>query len=146
MEINYDDRNDNESKCDTNRHSARIMKSEKMNGKNCFLITKINATSSTKIDEYYECKCNRSNLNDCEEFKFWSTKSLSNYDDFEEDFETDIEDSIAAEKNVSQANKLKKSCYTAGDYACFNNGTCLDDHLSGEGYSCKCLPFFTGKR
>ena len=47
-----------------------------------------------------------------------------------------------------KADNNKNACATAGDYACFNNGTCVDspDSANALPYSCQCPSFFTGPR
>lgn len=100
--------------------------------KDCFLIQQINMQTNQAIDNSYHCKCNATGP--CP-YDFWSNKMDSDKD-------TDVA-SVTQRTNVG--------CAQAGDYACFNNGTCVDKPAeSGEPnslpYSCKCQSFFTGQR
>lgn len=97
----------------------------------CFVIEQINIETNEKIDNSYHCKCNET---DSCPYDFWSSKS--------------------EQKAFNRSpQKPKVGCAQAGDYACFNNGTCIDSLIddsntgpSIQAYSCKCPSFFTGKR
>ena len=96
----------------------------------CYLIEKINIETNERLPDAYHCKCN--STNSCP-YDFWSNFK---------------------EAESARPTRPKASgCAVAGDYACFNKGTCLDrqdvssstesDQLS---YSCSCPQFYTGKR
>lgn len=87
----------------------------------CYLVSKFNVLTNEKND-YYTCKCNQSS--ECS-YNFWSKLT----DQQEAPKETDLE--------------LVNNC----DFACFNNGTCVDNILNQtDSYLCLCPKYFTGKR
>ena len=101
----------------------------------CFLITKINSTTSQKINDYYDCKCNDTDSQtSCRSYYFWS--SLSGRVEEEDD---EYEEQAPSPLNAN-------TCKNAGEYACFNNGTCVDDLDPSGDYTCLCQSFYTGKR
>lgn len=98
--------------------------------KDCFLIQQINMQTNQAIDNSYHCKCNATGP--CP-YDFWSNKLDS------------------GEETTSVTQRTSVGCAQAGDYACFNNGTCVDNPAGGAdtnslAYSCKCQSFFTGQR
>ena len=85
--------------------------------------------TSQPIDNSYHCRCNASGP--CP-YDFWSNK-------------------VSTEEAAVQ--RASVSCQQAGDYACFNNGTCVDQPSGSASaganslaYSCECGSFFTGMR
>jgi hypothetical protein len=93
-------------------------------GANCFLVTKIDLATNQEIIDYYDCNCSSigaANRHECS-YNFWS--------------KTDS-------KLVSAEINSNASCASAGQYACFNNGSCVDDT---NGVHCSCNGPYTGKR
>ncbi len=72
----------------------------------CFLIEKVSLNTNEKLNKTYHCKCQ--DPKSCP-YDFWSARTTS------------------VDTQFPQATSSKsKACEIAGDYACFNNGTCTD--------------------
>lgn len=116
----------NKSEYEHDELPARTKSGSFVSNDDCLLIEKINIETNEKLDSSYHCKCNGS---DSCPYSFWSNSK--------------------AAQNTVEAKNIKVDCDQAGDYACFNNGTCVDS-LTGTnnsfGYNCECESFYTGQR
>lgn len=105
----------------------------------CFQVTKIDYLTFAKIGDFYDCKCDNIEnfINKKCSFNFWTgLNGQSRELDFNEKEES-------------------RGCIDASDYACFNNGTCVDHSLLGytslnkyqnNRYSCMCEESYAGNR
>ncbi len=94
---------------------------------NCFLVTKIDLATNQEIIDYYDCNCSstaNANRHECS-YNFWS------------------KDSSVVNKPLDNPAVVVPSCANSAHYACFNNGTCVDN--AGR-YSCVCVGPYSGKR
>jgi hypothetical protein len=107
------------------RGEARLLGKE---GNGCYLVSRIDAITSQKIDDFYDCesKCSASESNSCG-FAFWSS--------YQDRREKDL---------VIQQPTLPPSCNESLEYACFNNASCVD--TPRHSFACFCLGSYTGDR
>ena len=97
---------------------------------NCLLINRIDVNTNRKVQNYFDCECPKGDLCD-----FWLSDGGEQRMNIENEVETVNPD----------------VCGVAKDYACFNNGTCIN-HLKTSlepfnlGFTCQCSEFYTGNR
>lgn len=100
----------------------------------CFLVTRIDILTNQRLTEFYDCKCNSSNLKqtNCSYNIFWTDE---------------INEQITEHRSSSTDVVVRQTCNDASEYACFNNGTCIDNDIDqANGHSCKCEGSYTGSR
>ncbi len=109
----------------------------------CFLVTRVDVLTNQKLTDFYDCKCNSTNTPDlitnCS-YNFWSDESTR--------------DQIEHRSFSKDDAQVKKNgCVDASEYACFNNGTCVDSDISfgirdnqEVDHSCICTGSYTGTR
>ncbi|CAF0711486.1 unnamed protein product [Brachionus calyciflorus] len=101
---------------------------------NCYLVTEFDQNENKNIKNVIECEC-ESSL-ECS-YNFWSEKlNKISGQKMEIGFENDEE---------------FRGCVESNEYACFNNGTCVDNYYADstnrrENYHCLCRDSYTGKR
>jgi hypothetical protein len=135
----------------------------------CYLITKVDTFNNKKLYDYYDCKCNMSkndilngHKSNCT-YYFWSSLNdlngaavSGNSDEYvmndEQELLIELTDS-ESKLSKSGTNDIRSTCAEAANYACFNNGTCVDANNtqthntdSADSFYCVCPNFFTGKR
>ena len=85
----------------------------------CYLITKVDAQTNRKISDFYDCDCRSEETNVSCSYNFWSREENSNragsYDDLGR---------VSDDEPVGA-----RSCADSSEFACFNNGTCVDSVL-----------------
>lgn len=102
------------------------------NRDNCYLVTKIDSLTNQKITDFYDCECGISD-NRCS-FDFWKMGNTT----FRKAFTDDIKES--------------RGCIDSNEYACFNNGSCLDIYFlaatnkHNQKFQCSCLGSYVGNR
>jgi hypothetical protein len=140
----------------------------------CYLITKVDTFNNKKLYDYYDCKCNNttnksdplnSHKSNCT-YYFWSSLNdlngavatgSANSDEYVMSDEQELlVELIDSENKLSKSgsNDIRSTCAEAANYACFNNGTCVDVNNtqmnintdSNDSFYCVCPNFFTGKR
>ncbi len=127
--------NDLNEKCGTTTSDSKSLffdeqEQRSMIKKDCYLVSKFNANTNEKLNDYYVCKCNTTTEQLCP-YNFWSK----------------LDDNSAREQTpTEEATTALLSCAELNDYACFNNGTCIDNRTQIDNYSCSCAKYFTGKR
>jgi len=101
----------------------------------CFLVTRIDILTNQRLSDFYDCKCNASNLmqqTNCSYNTFWTDE---------------MSEQTTEHRSSSSDVVVKQGCADASEYACFNNGTCVDNNIDQEeGHSCNCVGSYTGSR
>ncbi len=103
---------------------------------NCFLVTRIDLATNQEIIDYYDCNCSSAssaNRHECS-YNFWSKE------------EQTLLSNKRPLKNPTSGVSALPSCVNSAHYACFNNGTCVDNAGTRDRYSCLCTGPYTGKR
>ena len=103
----------------------------------CYLISKYDVLMNQKLNDFYDCNCTNSNCS----YLFWSNE------DNDDRLSRFSSNSLNTIESVSSCNNTK-------EFACFNNGRCVDtfDQLSSNNlqpepsYKCICQSGYVGKR
>lgn len=94
----------------------------------CYVVTKVDALTSLKVDEYLDCECN-------------STKSVCSFSQWS---------NFNKKSNETESRSGEDpllTCAQSSAFACFNNATCVDTSLSPtQPYTCQCVGSYTGDR
>lgn len=101
---------------------------------NCYSVIEFDVIENRNVKDAFDCDCD-SVRGDCS-YNFWSGSLNRNRIANEKEFENEEEFHGCAESN---------------EYACFNNGTCVDNYYTDsddkrESYRCLCRDSYTGKR
>ena len=102
---------------------------------NCYSVTEYDVGENKNLKETFDCECDSNNGLECS-YNFWSEKSMR----------------INGEKVVEvEGDEEFRGCVDTNEYACFNNGTCVDNYYADltnkrESYRCLCRDSYTGKR
>lgn len=101
---------------------------------NCFLVNDFDVIENKNVKSSFDCKCDAI-TSDCS-YNFWLTNENQNR--------------IANINNLENEEEFH-GCAESSEYACFNNGTCVDNYYADstdkrESYRCLCRDSYTGKR
>jgi hypothetical protein len=133
---------DFEPSCANTSPSDTKTKQRMLGVNKCYLITRVDAQTNRKISDFYDCDCRSEEANVSCSYNFWSREENSNRAGSYEDLGRVSDDDETAGA---------RSCADSSEFACFNNGTCVDSVLPVVGvsqlpYACICPSSYTGTR
>ncbi|RNA30718.1 fibropellin-1 [Brachionus plicatilis] len=101
---------------------------------NCYLVTEFDVIENRNVKDTFDCQCDTVR-GDCS-YNFWLGFEQRNR--------------ITNRKELENEEEFH-GCAESNEYACFNNGTCVDNYYTNldnrrESYRCLCRDSYTGKR